>query len=374
MTADMTLREMNRRVFEGRPYPHVFFQPRFEPWYELHRERGTLPECFRGKNVFEAYETLGVSMRYIGYATGQPGCIDTEYTPAVKVRREIVEGGFLMVHETPKGELVTRYGSAPDNQYRIVEHPVTRREDLPKLQALFENTRYQFNPKGFAAGVTSMGHLGEPQFFVPRSPYQCLSLEWMGYDDFIYALLEAPEELDPVMEAIDRSHDGVYEGIARDGSVMIVNFGENVDARLMSPSFFERYHMPFYEKRDAQLKASGIFTTIHLDGALRPILKYFGALPMDGLEALTPVPQGDVTLEELKEHIGDKVLLDGVPALYFLPEFSMEVMQECVERIVDLFAPRLVLGISDELPMGAGPEAVERLEWIKNYCASRTEF
>ena len=30
----MNFREMNLRVFQGKPLPHVFFQPRFEPWYE----------------------------------------------------------------------------------------------------------------------------------------------------------------------------------------------------------------------------------------------------------------------------------------------------------------------------------------------------
>ncbi|HRZ84426.1 MAG TPA: hypothetical protein P5069_18385, partial [Candidatus Hydrogenedentes bacterium] len=98
------------------------------------------------------------------------------------------------------------------------------------------------------------------------------------------------------------------------------------------------------------------------------LLPFFARLPFDGIEALTPVPQGDATLEEIREHLGDKVLLDGIPAVFFLPEFPMERLQECVERLVALFAPRLVLGISDELPMGAGPEAVERLLWVRDYC------
>ena len=44
------------------------------------------------------------------------------------------------------------------------------------------------------------------------------------------------------------------------------------------------------------------------------------------------------------------MLLDGIPALYFLPSFSTETLIECVKRVVDLFYPRLVLGISDEMP------------------------
>ena len=57
------------------------------------------------------------------------------------------------------------------------------------------------------------------------------------------------------------------------------------------------------------------------------------------------------TLEEVKEALGDEMfLLDGIPAVYFDETFPIEVLIECTEKIIELFAPRLVLGISDEIP------------------------
>ncbi len=39
---------------------------------------------------------------------------------------------------------------------------------------------------------------------------------------------------------------------------------------------------------------------------------------LDGIEAITPQPQGDVTLEEIKEALSDDMfLLDGIPAILF---------------------------------------------------------
>ena len=80
-----------------------------------------------------------------------------------------------------------------------------------------------------------------------------------------------------------------------------------------------------------------------------------------------PEPQGDVALEEIKEHIGEKILLDGIPAVYFLGHHSREELQTSVERIVDLFYPNLILGISDELPEGGGEEAFDRMAWVAEY-------
>ena len=45
---------------------------------------------------------------------------------------------------------------------------------------------------------------------------------------------------------------------------------------------------------------------------------------MDGIEAITPVPQGDVTLEEIKEGLGDEMyLIDGIPAIYKINNFAL---------------------------------------------------
>ncbi|MCK4601450.1 MAG: hypothetical protein KAU28_03220, partial [Phycisphaerae bacterium] len=69
----------------------------------------------------------------------------------------------------------------------------------------------------------------------------------------------------------------------------------------------------------------------------------------DGIEAITPQPQGDVTLEEVKEALGEMWLIDGIPAIYFDQTFSEQTLIDCAKKCIDLFAPQLVLGISDEI-------------------------
>jgi hypothetical protein len=192
----------------------------------------------------------------------------------------------------------------------------------------------------------------------------------MKTEDFIYALADAPDLIREVMETIDESYCELYDDIISYGKINIINFGENLHAQLFSPSYFERYFIPFYEKRSNQLRDAGIYTHVHIDGFFRPLLPYLKELPFDGYEALTPVPQGDVSLEEIKEYIGDKVLLDGIPAILFLPHHPIEQLQRCVEETVALFSPRLVLGISDELPEGTDKRGVDRMRWVSEYCKS----
>jgi hypothetical protein len=229
---------------------------------------------------------------------------------------------------------------------------------------------FHFSGENFALGDRFVGDRGVPQFWVPKSPYQALAQQWMKLADFIYALTDHPALVGEVMKAIDRSYDTLYHEIIGDGRVQIVNFGENIHEQLLSPRYFEEYLIPFWSRRSGQLGEAGIYTHVHIDGYFRNLLPYLSRLPFDGLEALTPQPQGDVTLEEIGEHIGEKILLDGIPAVYFMESYTIEQLMATVERLVALFHPRLILGVSDEVPEGQGLHAVARLEEISRWCRS----
>jgi hypothetical protein len=368
----MTFREMNLAVFRGEPLPHVFFQPRFEPWVWWHRERGDLPEEVRDLSLPEVYDRVGASMRSVAYYTGQPDPIVGGWAGDVKVSQDR-EGDLLRVrYDTPHGPLFETSRFTSDKTWRKVEFAAKTAGDLPALRWLLERRTYRFDAARYQAGKAFIGERGEAHFWVPKSPYFALAQQWMKYADFIYALADRPREIADLMRAINASYDPLYEQLTASRQVRILNFGENVAMAYLSPRYYEQYVAPWYERRSGQLRGAGIFTHVHIDGAFRGLLPYLAGMPFDGLEALTPQPQGDVTLEEIKAHIGDKVLLDGLPAVYFLDHHPREALAACVEQVVDLFHPRLVLGISDELPQGGGEEAYRRLKWVADYARRRT--
>ncbi len=381
----MTKREMNIRIFAGKQIPHPLFQPRIEPWFVIHKERGDLPPQCQDKTLLELYDDLDLSMRYISYYTGMPHPVQTQYSDEVKIREKTQNGTKLVVIDTPYGELVQQLKLTSDQAWRTVEFAAKQREDLKKLAWLYHHTVFSFSAETFQQGSDFIGDRGAPQFWVPKSPYRALSHIWMTLTDFVYALNDVPGDVVEVMKAIDSSYDSLYEQLVAYASqdnhspqdseeteqchgLKIINFGENIDAHLLNPQYLEEYLIPFYEKRSNQLRRAGIYTHIHIDGSFRPILDYLADLPFDGLEALTPLPQGDVSIEEMKQHIGDKILLDGIPAVLFLRYYPRAELQESVEKLLNSFHPRLVLGISDELPQGGDEESLSRVKWVADYC------
>ncbi|NLD74746.1 MAG: hypothetical protein GX649_18760 [Chloroflexi bacterium] len=368
----MTFREMNLRVFAGEPIPHVFFQPRFEPWYAWHQTFGGLPERYRGVPVRDVYSELGCAMRYMHYYTDMPSPVVVSYSPEVPIT-EVERGDRrTIVYDTPYGTLTETYRHTVDDTWRKVEFPVQRPEQLRALRWLHERTEHSFSAPHFSQGSEYVGERGEPQFWVPKSPYQALAQVWMKLEDLIYALADAPAEVQATMAAIDASYDPLYEEIVASGEVRIVNFGENIHEQLLSPRYWHEYLVPFWERRAGQLHAAGIYSHVHIDGFFHNLLPFLKDLPFDGIEALTPTPQGDVALEEIAAHIGDKVLLDGLPAVLFMPPYSREELLAAVERTVALI-PRLILGISDELPEGADMEGLERVRLVADWCRRHTQ-
>jgi len=365
----MTFREMNLRVFQRRSLPHVFFQPRFEPWYAWHRQFGGAPGAIRGMSLLDVYDFVGASMRTVHYYTGMPDPVVSRWADDVRVEQKREDDRLFVRYETPYGPLFETLRLTVDQTWRKVEFPAKTPEDLPALRWLLERSIVRFSPGNYRRGAAFVGERGEPQFWVPKSPYFALAQQWMRYEDFVYALADVPGPMEDLMRVIDDSYDALYEQLTAAADLLhILNFGENVAMAYLSPRYFEKYVLPWYQKRSGQLRAAGIFTHIHIDGYFRGLLPYLADLPFDGLEALTPKPQGDVTIEEMHRFIGDKILLDGIPAVLFLETFPWEILQQCVEEIVERFHPRLVLGISDELPEIGNEESFERLRAIAHWC------
>ena len=368
----MTFREMNLAVFRGEALPHVFFQPRFEPWVDWHRRAGDLPAEIAGLSLPEIYDRVGASMRTVHYYTGQPNPVEAAWAGDVKVAEQRSDTEIRRRFDTPRGALFQTQRLSTGQSWRTVEFLAKVPDDLPALRWLIERQVIRLNAEKLRAGQAFIGDRGEGHFWVPKSPYFALAQGWMRLEDFIYALADAPAAVEDVMRAIDAGYDALYEQLTSCPDVRIINFGENIAEAYLTPWYFERYCLPWYRKRAGQLRAAGVFTHIHIDGNFHDLLPYLADMPFDGLEALTPRPQGDVSLEEIREHIGNKILLDGVPAVFFLDHHSREELAACVERVVELFHPRLVLGISDELPEGGGAEAFERLKWVADWCRRHT--
>lgn len=350
----MTFRERITATFKKERVDKVVWQPRIEHWYNVNCVRGTIPEEYKDKTILEIYDELGASPRYYYGASKDISTPETflkiSYKKGADVQQVRQKDGTALIYKSPKEQLTAkRIFGEWGCSWHYSEFPVKKISDLEILEYVLKNTVTEFNYDFYEEAETKLGDRGISQFYFDRSPLQNLFLLYMGIDNTVYALNDCPEKIKEFIKIAGEAQDQLYEVLEK-CPVAVLNFGENIDANFDTPRFFNEYFVPYYKKRLAQLHRAGKFCHIHMDGALKPLLPYIRDSGFDAIEAATPLPQGDVTLEELKDAMGDTILMDGVPAILFLPEYSQEKLENCAKNVIDLFFPNLILGISDELP------------------------
>jgi hypothetical protein len=348
--------ELNLSIFRGESPGALLWQPRLEYWYDINKKQGTLPDNLKEAGLLDVYDYCYASVRY--------------FTKPLDVR-------YKNVHVTEQWESNTRLrrtwktpaGTLTDvmhfDKWRVsrhyAEYKLKKLEDFKVLEYIFQDEDWYWDQHVYEQDLTRVGERGSPQFYFRRSPIPGLFIDHMGFEDAIYAMHDHPELIQHYVEFATEADNAIYEILAQ-APIPILNLGENIEAAMFSPPIWKEFMVPYYRKRVEQLHAAGKFVHIHMDGTLKPLLPHLRDCPWDAIEAPTPTPQGDVTLEEIKEAMGDLLLIDGIPAILFLPNlYPVDTLIECAKQVVELFYPRLILGVSDELPPDADIERVRLL-------------
>ncbi|MEM2093454.1 MAG: hypothetical protein QXE16_04135, partial [Candidatus Bathyarchaeia archaeon] len=178
------------------------------------------------------------------------------------------------IHRTPKGSLTqverkTEYGTA-----RLrVEYFVKKIEDFEVLKYILRRQSYEFDVNLYKERESMLSNRSEPVVTVPCGSIQRFFIVYMGFQRGVIALWKHREEVESLLEAFTENDDERFSLIKKT-PFKIVNFGDNIDEGLCSPSMFKRYMLPYYHKRTTELHEAGKFCTSHWDGKVRQILPY----------------------------------------------------------------------------------------------------
>jgi hypothetical protein len=356
---EMTLRERWINTFRHQKVDRIVFSPRIHYWYARNglwswflpvpkpKRLGPVPPYLGDKFPWQVFDYLGASPRYVldnfvlplwwnsikhGEKVGRyyafsagDNVLVTEYrTPIGKIRK-VAKGGYPVKHliETPKDMKIMRY--------------------------VLRSLKFNLPRPLFHVADAALGPRGIVQTFFPRSPLMRLIVDYMGFERTILNLRRFPNEMHELIVALEEWDDTMFKVLC-ESPIPVFNFGDNIDANLTPPHYFEKFLVPYYRKRVQQLHHAGKYVHIHMDGSLKDLLPFFDTLDFDAFEALTAKPQGNVTLEEVKTAVGKKILIDGIPAVLFLPQYSFQYVRDYTRKVLEMFSPRLVLGVSDEMP------------------------
>ena len=366
----LNLADLHRAVTRGTSGGKIIWQPRIGCWFDDRRFRNEeLPQPYTGKDLPGIYRELGCSNRNYYFSSCFVKVNDDrvkEYTNKISA----LETEHII--ETPVGRISTiiasntsNYGTFPKKWW------VQSEEDMKVLMWVEERCTWKWDDKSYNELLKIWGDLGLPTMCMPRVNIQHLYIDIMGVEEGIFAICDYPDTVEKYFQILSESHERLIE-VINESPIEVINFGDNVHAGMLPPELFKKYVLPEYQKRNELLHKANKFTHSHWDGDTRQLLAYAGECGFDGIEAVTPKPQGDVTLEEVKKAFGDDLfLIDGIAALLFEDIYPLEELEKQTREAIELFAPKLILGISDEISSRGSLERVKFVgEIVDDYNAN----
>jgi len=299
----------------------------------------------------------------IALVTKEGSDVEVWVKPARGLYYEDTPGDFIVTrYVTPVGEMtqVARKTESGTSSYNI-EYFLKDQESIDVCKYVLEHREYEFDWPRYRWGEKRYGDQIYPKAALEREPLLRLVVGLMGLNRTVIWLWKHPEEMEELMELMLQDLEKQIEAYAATPVVELC-MPSNVHESLCSPTQFRKYMIPHLERIADKAHATGKYISAHWDGFVKNLLPLLKETELDGVECVTPKPQGDITLGEMKKYITDegKFLRDGMPAVLFTKYHSVEELEVFTRQILDTLGSsgRLQLGVSDMIPANAEIERV----------------
>ena len=280
-----------------------------------------------------------------------------EYLNDVSFEEKITADGIYSTYHTKYGDLTGVQTYSPSNfSYAYTKHMVNAPEDLKIMTHIFDNMRYIPDYERFHYYDQLIGDDGVLVEIAPInvSAVQKLLARWAGVETTVELYYDETEIFDECVSQIQEAQMPAFDVLAGSGAKLI-EWPENLSSDVTG-NLFDAYNVPYYKRVNEIFHKAGKFTSIHIDGRLKPCLSKLYDAGFDIAEAVTPAPLGDVELEDLRKVAGEDIIIwGGLPGGLFSPSVSDAEFAAYVQRILDLKDEKMVLGVADQVP----PDAVE---------------
>ncbi|MCC6445158.1 MAG: hypothetical protein IT210_17075 [Armatimonadetes bacterium] len=260
----MTPKERLLAVFEGATPDAAPWIADLTCWHAAHESGGDLPDRYRGAGVVKLYQdlrcgahkhclSLPCAVRYSGVemevATGPQGLPASQTT----------------AWHIPLGTLTPAQVWEPASAcWAYRRYPVASVADLKVLRYIPEHQEATPDDGPQREQMALWDDTGVAGTILLRSQRAGLLVTWMGVQNTVYALADAPEEVDAILSAIAEAESPFCEAAAL-FPVPLVCLADNITGEVVSPRLFEKRYVPFYRRRippiqEASKKPSSIST------------------------------------------------------------------------------------------------------------------
>ena len=209
-----------------------------------------------------------------------------------------------------------------------------------------DDTAYRASEKEVGGNGVTLGNIAG--MGLGRTPLMVLQVDWVGLGQWS---VDLADELPAMMELLEFMNELKLEEFrqAVRTPVQQIKLWENLSIQTLGPARYRRHLAPLYAKILVIVQAAGKRLQVHYDGQLRVIADQVAQLDFDGIDSLTPPPEGDMTVAEARQAWPDKMLWCH-PSLGWFRERET-TLRQLIKGMVRAAGPRrFCLMISEEIP------------------------
>ena len=309
---------------------------------------------------FTVYDTLLPKGEAERRLRNEGACVVSRVAPFKVVRRDVQveqtqheEDGARHVrttYRTPEGDLSTVARSTRDSEEtyhseRLFKGP----EDYRAIECLIRDEQPEPDYESLAQAQAALGDSGIVVADLGYSPMQELMQTVMGIDQFAVEWSTRQDEVLRIYEALVENRRRIIS-VAAAAPGLAVNYCGNVSAEVVGVERFEDYYVPHYNECAEAMHSAGKVMGVHFDANTWALADLIGATDIDYVEALTPRPDGDMTVAEARTDWHDKILWINFP--YSAHQDDVDGIEHTTRRLMWEAAPgdRLLIGITEAVP------------------------
>ncbi len=205
-----------------------------------------------------------------------------------------------------------------DGTSYCVEHLVKTAADLPALAAIFEDERLEVDSEKMAAirkRQELIGSDGMLMGFLAGTPMGMMYRVYSGVAPLAYLYADASQALADLFSVMEKNYQQQYRISAESGLDALVGM-DDTSTTVISPTMFEEFNLALTDQRSEICHRHGKLYFHHSCGLIRDLLPLYRRTQMDAVHAFTVPPIGNVTVQDGRRLLGNRItIIAGVAAM-----------------------------------------------------------
>lgn len=215
------------------------------------------------------------------------------------------------VIKTSKGELSTlkRQDEGVHTTWTI-EYLCKDEHDAEKILSL-TYTPWRPSTESFFRKIEEIGDSGIVTGEIPDA--LCLTVELFGFSRFLVTYVDNPNLIFKLMDFFQERLYNYLSHLLANGVVTVYRIcgPEYATPPYLSPKDFKELVVRYDQEIIDLLHKYGGKARFHSHGKVKKVLEFILKMGIDAIDPLEPPPDGDITLKEARDILGDKVVLIG---------------------------------------------------------------